>query len=237
MTDKLQGTCSVCLRVIQLRGESPIRHGFSAVGIRHGQHGGWHTGPCPGVDFPHLGISSAGTSWALEKASAKLSNVRAELARLASHPDLTWYPTKSRGLPDFSRPFVLKHDEPSYQDLSPAQRDQYLARSRIGCPTYDSLHRRMTVEQQNQESSLEKTVAEYERVIETWSADKYPTTGAAAKVATVHMKHTVKHSSGATWDRALCSSSRRSRFSGALKTDDPSKVTCQRCKKALGLPT
>lgn len=81
---KLVGTCSVCLRPMQLHGDRPIRHGFSAIGVRHGAHSGYHTGPCQGTRFPHLGISDAGTKWAIDDARAKLSGVEKRLAELAT---------------------------------------------------------------------------------------------------------------------------------------------------------
>src|SRR5579863_2198955 len=118
MATKLQGTCSVCLRTMQLHDDHPIRHGFSAVGVRHGAHSGWHTGPCPGVNFPHLGISAEGTEWALKRARERLAVTERRLAELATHPDLIWYPTlkgsynKVRGgLPDMSRPVTLRQGE------------------------------------------------------------------------------------------------------------------------------
>jgi hypothetical protein len=134
--DKIQGTCSVCLRSIQLHGEKPIRHGFSAVGVRHGQSGGYHTGPCPGTRFPHLGISSEGTQWALDSAREQLTRTEDRLSELAANPDLIWYPRLRSsynkvpgGLPDMSRPVILRHGEDAYAN--------------DGRPTYASEHRRM----------------------------------------------------------------------------------------------
>ena len=180
-TDKTQGACSVCLRSMQLHGDRPIRHGFSAVGVRHGQSGGHHTGPCPGTRFPHLGVSPEGTQWALDGAREQLTRVEDRLRELANNPDLTWYPRLRGsynkvpgGLPDTARPVTLRHGEDAY--------------ATDGRPTYANEHRRKVVEQTNIKDSLEAAVAEYERVLAHWSPEKYPTPGAAPKIETVHME-------------------------------------------------
>jgi hypothetical protein len=240
-TDKLQGTCSVCLRTMQLRGDHPIRHGFSAVGVRHGQHSGWHTGPCPGVNFPHLGISSEGTSWALGQARKKLGDVQAAITELETFPDLTWYPSKgygARSLPDLSRPIVLKHDEEdrAWASLTQVEKDQALERSRMGAPTYTSLHSNKLHALHSQETELERTIAEYERVFATWSPEKYSATGTPSKVEMRHMEKACKASFG-EWTGVLCRRTRRGYASEKLpKTKEPGEVTCKRCRAALGLP-
>ena len=224
--DKLAGTCSVCLRTMQLRGDRPIRHGFSAVGVRHGQHGGYHTGPCAGTQFPHLGISTEGTVWALDRERSFLARTKEALATLATNPDLTWYPKKydvRGGRLDLSRPVVLKHgEEPPFG---------------LGAPSYASMHRSEKVQLDNRQNAAERAIAEYERVLATWSPEKYPTTGAPAKVETTHMATARKNNRGETWTGILCRFTRQGYASDKNpKTDDPSKVTCKRCRAALGLP-
>lgn len=224
--DKLQGTCSVCLRTMQLRGEHPIRHGFSAVGVRHGQHGGFHTGPCAGTSYPHLGISTAGTEWALERERQVLARTNETLAKLASNPDLTWYPKKydvRGGRLDLSRPTVIKYgDEPAFN--SPA-------------PSYASLHRQETAKQENYRDMAERAIAEYERVLASWSPGKYKVTGAPEKAETVHLAADRKNNRGETWTGIWCRFTRQGFASDKVpKTSDPSKVTCKRCRAALGLP-
>ena len=227
-TDKLQGTCSVCLRTMQLHGDHPIRHGFSAVGVRHGQHGGFHTGPCAGTNFPHLGISTEGTQWALDRAHRDLDRVRADLAHLATNPDLVWYPTQYnvRGRPpDLSRPITLKHGEELSWELS-----------RTGAPSYDHEQRVRKVKLDNHASELEHAIAAYENVIATWTPEKYPVTGAAKKVEITHMA-TPRKSARGEWIGVLCRSTRPGYASDKLvKTDDPNTVTCKKCRKDLGLP-
>ena len=227
-SEKLTGTCSVCLRMMQLHGDRPIRHGFSAVGVRHGQSGGYHTGPCAGTQFPHLGISTEGTEWALERERRFLERTRESLAELAANPDFTWYPSKydmrtSRRQPDLSRPVVLKHGEE--------------APFSIGAPSYESLHRKKKVELENRQDMAERAIREYERILETWSPAKYPTTGAPKKVETTHMATPRKNSRGETWTGVLCRFTKQGYASDKLpKTDDPNEVTCKRCRAALGMP-
>lgn len=229
-TGKLQGTCSVCLRMMQLHNDLPIRHGFSAVGVRHGQHSGYHTGPCEGTRFPHLGISTVGTQWALDDAQKRLARVEAELQRLAGHPDLTWYPTLSGsynkvrgGLRDTSRPVTLRHGDEGYVS--------------DGRPTYSWEHKKRVTEQENIKNALERAIAEYEKVLATWSPDKYPTKGAAKKVETTHMATPRTHTRYGAWTGVLCRYTKPGFASDKLpKTNDPSKVTCKRCRTALGLP-
>ena len=231
--DKLQGTCSVCLRPIQLHGGHPIRHGFSAVGVRHGQSGGYHTGPCQGTRFQHLGISTAGTQWALGVARDQLLRTADRLRELAGNPDLFWYPrergsyNKVRGgLPDMARPVTLRYGE----DMT------YVGDGR---PTYANEHRRKVVEQTNIKDELEGAITAYERVLAGWSSEKYPTIGAPTKVDTVHMEHprVFRGSFGPVTEvGVLCKGLRAMRVQHFLKTSDPAKVTCKRCRAALGLP-
>ena len=228
-SDKTQGTCSVCLRMMQLRDDRPIRHGFSAVGVRHGQSGGYHTGPCAGTQFPHLGISTEGTKWALDREQRFLERTNAAIANLATNPDITWYPKKydvRGGRPDLSKPVVVKYGA-----------EAPIAYTSSAPPSYASLHRVEKVKLDNQQHVAERAIAEYERVIATWSPEKYLTTGAPAKIETVHMERPVKTARGESIG-TLCRSGRRS-FGGAaslMKTSDPSKVTCKRCRVSLGLP-
>jgi hypothetical protein len=229
VTDKLQGTCSVCLRVIQLRGDRPIRHGFSAVGVRHGQSGGYHTGPCAGTQFPHLGISSEGTQWALDRERKHLDRLREKLAHLATNPDLTWYPKKydvKGGRADLSRPFVVQYGavEPiAYRSDSP--------------PSYARLHKAEVAQLEGHVNMAERAIAEYERVLASYSPTKYPVSGAPGKIETTHMATPRKNNRGEEWTGVLCRFTRQGYASDKLaKTTDPSKVTCKRCRDMLGLP-
>ena len=188
--------------------------------------GGYHTGPCAGTRFPHLGISTEGTVWALDRERVFLTTTKDALAKLATNPDLTWYPTKyvgGRPVTDFSRPVILKHgEEPPFG---------------IGAPSYESLHRSERVQLEAHERMAERAIAEYERVLASWTPEKYPVTGAAKKVETTHMATPRKNSRGEEWTGVLCRFTKRGYASDKIvKTDDPSKVTCKQCRKHLGLP-
>lgn len=212
---------------MQLRGDKPIRHGFQAIGVRHGQHSGHHTGPCAGTRFPHLGISTEGTEWALVRERNFLESTKEALAKLATNPDFTWYPMKydvRGGREDYSRPVVIKHGD---DDIS----------SGLGEPSYATLHRREKTQLENQQDRAERAIAEYKRVLASWSPEKYPTTGAPAKVETTHMEMPRKHVRFGKWKGILCRFTRAGHASDKLaKTDDPKKVTCKRCRTLLGLP-
>jgi hypothetical protein len=237
-TDKQQGACSVCLRVIQLRGQSPIRHGFSAIGVRHGAHSGYHTGPCRGQGFPHLGISDEGTRWALEDVRNKLAGVRAALDKLAARPNLTWYPTKynsnvRKSLPDFSNPVTIKPGD---------ERDYAAGYSRgEATPSYEEYHRRKVGEQETIKHELERAIDTYEKVVATYSPEKYKAIGAPAKVETVHMEMLRGRPGGtgrlAQFMGISCRHVRPWDVPKYKKTNDTRLVTCKACKKTLGLPT
>jgi hypothetical protein len=223
--DKLQGTCGVCLRPIQLHADRPIRHGFSAIGVKHGQHSGHHTGPCAGSGFPHLGISTDGTRWALGRAHQRLEGLRGSRADLAANPDLTWYPKKydvRGGRLDLAKPFLVK-----YGDEAP-----FVVGRFSNPPSYAELHQGRVAELKGYERATEGEIAEYDRVLSSWSPGKYPTIGTKAKATTVHMERPITIR-GQTEMGVLCKGLRGQRL---LKTADPAKVTCKRCRATLGLP-
>ena len=228
MTTKRQGTCSVCLRAIQLHGDRPIRHGFRAIGVRHGGSSGYHTGPCNGTNFPHLGVSAAGTEWALRDAQERLKRVELALTELARDPDLTWYPSIYKAgsrLPDTTRPVVLRRGED-------------IAYSNDGRPTYASEHRRRVAEQTNLKDMIERAIASYEKVLATYSPDQYPATGTAPKEETTHMTMPRSNARLGQWSGVTCRFTRPGFASDKLaKTGDTTRVTCKACKKALGLPS
>ena len=234
MTDKLQGTCSVCLRTIQLRGDRPIRHGFSAIGVRHGTHSGYHTGPCGGSNFPHLGISTEGTVWALGVAHNRLDSTIEALRKLDAFPDLTWHrplPTfiqrpgpERHGLPDTTKSVTLRHgaDVPYAND---------------GRPSYAHEHKKRVAELTNVKNELERAIAAYEKILATWKPES--AAAAPAKVEIVHLAKDVRGNFG-NWTGIACRSTRRMNPHAReklLKTSDVTKVTCKACKKILGLPT
>lgn len=224
--DKLQGTCSVCLRTIQLHGDRPIRHGFSAIGVRHGTHSGYHTGPCGGLNFPHLGISTEGTVWALGVARDRLVDTEKRLHELASNPDLVYYSKKydSRGgRPDLANPITLRYG------------DEYDSMPLTAHPSYDYVHKQRVAELTNVKNELARAITAYEKVLATWKPQV--AAAAPAKVETVHMAMPRKHTRFGEWQGITCRFTRSGYASDKLsKTTDPAKVTCKRCRAALGLP-
>ena len=225
MTDKIIGTCSVCLRGMQLRGDRPIRHGFAAKNVQHGQHTGYHTGPCPGVNFPHLGISDEGTRWAIDDAHQRLVNTNNSLAHLATNPDLIWYPRKTavRGA-DLPRGVTLRYGA---DDLSATD----------GRPSYARWHRSEVALLEATKRALEDAITKYEHVIAGWAPEKYPTSGAKTKQETIHMALERKINDK-VMTGTCCLGVRRGHRAGlTAKTTDPAKVTCKRCRTALGLPS
>jgi hypothetical protein len=75
-------------------------------------------------------------------------------------------------------------------------------------------------------------------VLTSWSPGKYPTISAKAKAVTVHMERIIIRGSfgPVTEVGVLCKGLRAMRGQRLLKTSDPAKVTCKRCREALGLP-
>lgn len=227
---KQEGTCSVCLRVMQLRNDIPIRHGFAAIGVRHGANSGYHTGPCAGASFPNLHISTEGTKAGLKIARERRDRADEELRRLATNPDLYWYPTdyNKRGRPlDLTRKVTLVH----------GVEDRLSAYHTDGRPSYAGQHKREVAEQQNRKDAAEQMIKRYEHVIDTWSPEKYPVKGAAPKLETVHLARSRTNPRFGTWEGITCRFTRPGLASmKPVKTTDITKVTCQKCKKSVGLP-
>lgn len=72
-------TCACCLRTIVLgKGTSPKRHGWSVQGNRSvGSYGNsWHTGPCPGVRFPHLHESPDGARYMIAQLRERMAGLQ-----------------------------------------------------------------------------------------------------------------------------------------------------------------
>ncbi len=67
--DKPKGMCPDCLGHYRLvLGGVMVRHGFTAKNVRHGQHGGFHTGPCQGVGQQPIG-TERGNAYAVRLAA------------------------------------------------------------------------------------------------------------------------------------------------------------------------
>ena len=234
MADKEEGTCSVCLRRMQLKGERPIRHGFNAIGVRHGAHTGFHTGPCPGIEYPHLGLSDAGTRWARGREEERRKITQRRLDELAGKPPLTWYPQKREGR-------VRVPDLKNGIEVRPGDNDQYRSIDDNGIgysqrvPTYDALWKSRKAEVDAIMNACETAIAAYDKVITNYDPAKYPVTGAVSKDV-IHLEKDRKHPRFGEWKGIACKLTRPGPASmRPKKTTDPSKVTCKPCRKLLGL--
>lgn len=138
------GTCAYCLRPdIALKDGNtfPVRHGFRAHNVHHGGHGGWHTGPCRGGDFPHFGISPEGTRALEADLRAHLDGLARALENLAAGTDTfrwertatrssgkasTWYEVQPGAAAVYLKPEAPAHPfpdrVPAYADLAEARR-------------------------------------------------------------------------------------------------------------------
>ncbi len=169
--------CAVCLnqyQAIVVRGEDKLaRHGFSVVGAGrgHGHLGAWHTGPCMGTQFPHLGISTAGTEAALARCREALADTTAALTEHAARPALIWTYTPSKWVTDAARragrpvPAAVDHT------VKPGDVRQY--GDEQGHPGYDDLWARRAGQLTSQAGELRLSIATYARVIGTWTAAQY----------------------------------------------------------------
>lgn len=221
---KEEGTCSVCLRRMQLRGDSPIRHGFHAIGVRHGANTGHHTGPCSGTQYPHLGLSDAGTKWARGIAKQRLANIEKWIDDLGGNPPLMWYPT-SRGKMDLAKGVEIKHGDVTGWPHTD------------GRPSYVWMHKQKLTAAELDKDQLVRTIDAYDKVIDNYDPAKYPTTGAPVKEKTMHLGREYTHPRFGTWEGPTCRFVRGK--VPAMKfamTRDPAKVTCGPCKKKIGLP-
>lgn len=208
----------MCLRKIQLRGDKPIRHGFAAIGVKHGvQQGGYHTGPCEGIDFPHLGISDAGTKHALLLSTKRLANVVDQLEHLATNPPLTWTPRTGR-TSDFANAVTITLGATSS--------------SLDGRPSYKYLHKQRVDTTTHHAQQIGEQIKAYHKVIDDYSPSKYPTTGTPAKQKTVHLAEQLRNVRYGEWTGPSCTRTRGAEDAKRYDlTTDPKKVTCSKCKR------
>jgi hypothetical protein len=107
-------------------------------------------------------------------------------------------------------------------------------------PSYAELQRERVAQLAGHARMAESEIAEYGRVLADWSPEKYTTIGAPAKVETVHMERPIifQGSFGPISEVGVLCKGLRAMMRGQrlLKTSDPAKVTCKRCRVTLGLP-
>lgn len=218
-------TCAVCFDVVASgRGDiRPTRHGFAIVtrGWGHGHQGAWHTGPCFGALYAHLGISCDGTKEALNRVRVKIEKTKAWLLTLATRPVLSWIQEPTRTAARAGR-------GPIMHEVEPGRGPDY----NVGRPSYDSLHEQATRKAQQELRALQVAKAKYKEVIEQWSAEKYPAVDRVAAPAVMHLRRTWKRSQTPV---PLCKAfaMRCPSASASQLTDDEALVTCGLCRKQL----
>jgi len=228
--NQLKATCAVCLNAHILKGQRPklARHGFSVVtqGYGRGHLGAWHTGPCAGSGFPHLGIALDGTRWALAQVTAQLASTCEALAAHTGQfpPVLHWTPTVYEGFG--------KRRPGTPQDVKPGE----LADYKTGRPSYATLWASRKAEMEGRVRMLESSIATYQDVIDGWSPAKYAPVEVEGKQATRHGRALWKNRPGVQVPK--CQQFALHAHYGtrtALFADNPEDVNCKRCRKALGL--
>jgi hypothetical protein len=229
------GICSVCFNEHKLNGEKPTRHGFSAHNVRHGQSGGWHSGPCFGTVYPHFGISCEGTKVALARVTSWRDSLVKRIEEHAARPALVWTRKPSKV---WGRPNPLH--KPVDHTINPGDKAEYLsADSENGFtypehkPSYDDL---WTSIERSLAAELERTEQQikfYTDKINGWRPA--PARELAPKVDTVHLETQWKGGRHGDIRTGTCSkwSMTRPAVQVHRLTTDPAKVTCQRCLKAM----
>lgn len=238
LSNPFKSTCAVCLGTFHLQGqkEFPIRHGFTAHNIHHGQTGGWHTGQCNGTTFPHLGKSVEGTVWALGQIKAKLALRREALAGLEARPALTWAFRPNRYdrnlykyVPDmtvFIERMLTPGTEESLANYRQEDMPQHQSDHQVRVPSYERELASRIESVKLDIRSLMESEATYAEVIRTWQPfDKV----AAVKVEMVHKQINRQLSDGRKFSFASCN--RRIKAGrGAKMTENDAEVTCKRCQ-------
>ncbi len=214
-TPLFEAVCSVCLHQHVLTGDRPIRHGWHAHNVRHGENRGWHDGPCSGVRFPHFGLSTDGTRWALDGVRGWTADLTTALATHQTRPPLTWrHPQterdRRRGAP-----------APEKRELRPGDEADY----RAGAPSYESLWRSREADLVDQIDAGKRQIQIYEAAIRDWKpCDPVPHVVAPSLV---HLAHEYRSPRG-PFIGPRCR--RPPRPNQSQTTTNPALVTCGRCK-------
>ena len=219
--NKYQAVCSVCFDIIIQGAEGKLlRHGFSTHNVKHGHNGGWHTGPCAGIRFPHFGESTEGTVWALGQAKTALALALARLQEHRQFPALQWSWTNTRKLAAKGQAYDSTVLEPDVTiTLKPG--DRRVFNYHYAVPSYGELHDAIQARMEALVEQITLQVTEYEQRIKTWR--KAEPTLAPEKLAT---KHKANHRG-----RLLCSP-RHNAYPGN-STIVAAEVTCQRCTRSM----
>jgi len=224
-TTDTTGTCASCLSTVRLMTTGkPVRHGFSIVGAvaGHGLNGTWHTGPCMGTAYLHLGLSTDGSKAVLARCEADLASTIKHQAALAT-TRATRSPVSELCANDWkakreTRTFLIEYG------ARPPTRTTY------SVPTWEDVVGGRERAAQAQVNELRRMIAMFTEVITTWTSAKYPVVTIATKGPVIHQD--------AAWGKnskqrvALC---QRWAFhpSASLLNADANVVTCTRCLKAV----
>ena len=247
-------TCSYCLNTYLTVGHEAhiARHGFTVQGQTAGQGllGCWHTGPCDGFEYAHLGISNQGTKFALSRIQSALDMNRRRLVELGTRPVLHYTETFTaktaepwaRGAKHtqtfeirdgdskltyspFRKSWMDEHYNPVTKDAPEAE-----PRYEIILPSYEKLLAHNIKETSDRIASLEQSEKTYTYVIETWTAEQYAPVAVERKASGPVLHKQVVYQD--RYRRPMCSRSLMSRgIKYYAETDE--QVTCSRCKARM----
>lgn len=219
---KFQAVCAVCFNVHNLYAKGTlVRHGFEIVGRQNGQFDqAWHTGPCGGWEFPHFGISTAGTEWALGQVKSHLAHQEERLAKLATNPPLDWVPGKYEardGLKRIERNFGDEEDRyAKILDYAPEYKGW--KNTTFVLDSYEYLHTQQVKSCKWTIETDKAQIARYEKAIKNWKPKEATPVEAAKKV----------HSES-VWNTAH----RNGLLETDLTSDNPEEVDCSSCLRSL----
>lgn len=228
-TTKLQATCSVCFHTHKLYGNGNLtRHGFSIVtqGYGQGHYGAWHTGPCGGINFPHFGISTDGTKWALDGTRAALKRAKAARTKLDTNPAMKWTPDKWAVKKNVEPVKVELGDVERYFNYDGTPQEFYGDYTVI---SYAKLHKVAVANVDGEIKSLTGQVAFYVKAIKEWVAkDATP----VADAPSGHKKVNWKNREGVS--APLCKQwSMRYPAGTAVFAKTDAEIGCKSCLKAM----
>jgi hypothetical protein len=232
-TQKYEATCAVCFRVHKLYAKGNlVRHGFNIVNRENGVfYQAWHTGPCGGIDFPHFGISTEGTEWALGQVKSHLARAQERLAHLQTRPTISWSADNKWDIQSGAQ----RHD------LNPGDERRHVKFSEVNpeykgnsfnyyvVPAYEAALKSRVSGVEGTIRSDERQIVNYEEAIRTWEPkDAVPVK--SQKV--VHKAANWKNKAGIP--AAECKKWGMSRPEGtAALTENASGVTCKACLKGI----
>lgn len=229
-TTDTTGTCASCLSTVRLMTTGkPVRHGFSIVGAvaGHGLNGTWHTGPCMGAAYLHLGLSVAGAEAVLARAKADLEVVITSQAMLAT--------VRAEGHSVnvmISKSWRMAKVEPRTFVIAAGAASAYDGDYKV--PSWETIVAEREAFARRQADELLRMITLFTEVVATWAAAKYPVAQISAKGPVIHKSarwgKSARGSEG--MQVALC---QQWAFhpSASLLNADASVVTCTRCLKAI----